>query len=212
MTESTCLIADCGKPPCNSRGWCNAHYMRFRTHGDPLGGGPPKVVSWAGATCMSPRCTRKVRCKGLCASHYNMWLTYGRISEITTEDRFWSKVVEGDDGCWLWTSASNYGYGNFYFETRDGGSPSNPYVGAHRFAYESMRGEIPPGLHLDHLCRVTLCVNPWHLEPVSPEENGRRKGIAWGLTGLAAIRMIDGYYTLRSQILSEARHAAHYAA
>jgi hypothetical protein len=32
-------------------------------------------------------------------------------------------------------------------------------------------GPIQPGLHLDHLCRVRLCVNPAHLEPVTPQVN-----------------------------------------
>jgi len=34
-----CSIPDCGKPACNMRGWCNAHYHRWRLHGHPLGGG-----------------------------------------------------------------------------------------------------------------------------------------------------------------------------
>lgn len=42
---------------------------------------------------------------------------------------------------------------------------------AHRLAYEFIRGPIPDGLQLDHLCRVRRCVNPAHLEPVSQREN-----------------------------------------
>lgn len=30
-----CSIPDCGKPACNSRGWCWPHYQRWRRHGDP---------------------------------------------------------------------------------------------------------------------------------------------------------------------------------
>ncbi len=37
--------------------------------------------------------------------------------------------------------------------------------------YEQLVGPIPPGLHLDHLCRNTSCVNPDHLEPVTVAEN-----------------------------------------
>ena len=31
----TCSIVDCGKPV-KARGWCDAHYMRWQRHGDPL--------------------------------------------------------------------------------------------------------------------------------------------------------------------------------
>jgi hypothetical protein len=42
-------------------------------------------------------------------------------------------------------------------------------------------GSIPDGLELDHLCRVTSCVNPDHIEPVTSAENTRR-GISTKLT------------------------------
>jgi hypothetical protein len=42
---------------------------------------------------------------------------------------------------------------------------------AHRVVYEKLIGEIPRGFVLDHLCRNRKCVNPSHLEPVSPREN-----------------------------------------
>ncbi|MFF4531456.1 HNH endonuclease signature motif containing protein [Streptomyces sp. NPDC001407] len=45
---------------------------------------------------------------------------------------------------------------------------------AHRTAYSLMVGEVPDGLQIDHLCRNALCVNPAHLEPVTPSENIRR--------------------------------------
>jgi hypothetical protein len=42
---------------------------------------------------------------------------------------------------------------------------------AHRFVYEQLGGLIPPGLQLDHRCRLRACVNPAHLEPVTAREN-----------------------------------------
>lgn len=42
---------------------------------------------------------------------------------------------------------------------------------AHRLSYEVYVGPIPDGLQLDHLCRVTNCINPTHLEPVTSTEN-----------------------------------------
>lgn len=79
------------------------------------------------------------------------------------ELRFWPKVQKTPE-CWIWTAAKNTdGYGRFLGDGR--------VVQAHRFAYEMLRGPIPDGLHLDHLCRVVACVNPDHLEPVTVRAN-----------------------------------------
>ena len=78
------------------------------------------------------------------------------------EDRFWTKVNK-TNGCWLWTSNERGGYGLFKFNGKN--------VQAHRFSYELKNGPISNGLSLDHLCRVTNCVNPNHLEPVTHREN-----------------------------------------
>ena len=42
---------------------------------------------------------------------------------------------------------------------------------AHRVVYEHYNGEIPNGLHIDHLCRVRLCTNPDHMEAVTNVTN-----------------------------------------
>jgi len=81
-------------------------------------------------------------------------------------ERFWSKVKKSNN-CWEWISAkTEAGYGEFYYK----GKP----VYAHRLSYELLIGEIPDGLHIDHLCRNRGCVNPEHLEPVKQGENLRR--------------------------------------
>lgn len=47
----------------------------------------------------------------------------------------------------------------------------NRTVYAHRAVYERIVGAIPAGMQLDHTCRIRSCVNPAHLEPVTPREN-----------------------------------------
>lgn len=78
--------------------------------------------------------------------------------------------------CWIWTGATgNHGYGSLRGD--DGKT-----VLAHRFSYELQIGPIPVGLQIDHLCRVRACVNPLHLEPVTPIEN-----VARGLSPAAVL-------------------------
>jgi len=81
----------------------------------------------------------------------------------TAEERFWSSVLAVEN-CWEWLgSRDGWGYGAFFADGR--------YIGAHRYAYQLRRGDIPKGLTLDHLCRNKGCVNPDHLEPVTLREN-----------------------------------------
>lgn len=82
------------------------------------------------------------------------------------EQRFWIKV-RPTATCWLWAASKDQkGYGYFRI--------NGVLRRAHRVAYEAQFGPIPEGLTLDHLCRVTSCVNPLHLEPVTGGENTRR--------------------------------------
>jgi hypothetical protein len=88
-------------------------------------------------------------------------------------ERFWSKVSPCPmSGCWLWTAAAGrLAYGRIGVGSRRPGGGRGTRQ-THRLAYETLVG--PTSMMLDHLCRVTLCCNPLHLEPVSNQENSRR--------------------------------------
>lgn len=94
-----------------------------------------------------------------------------RIAVMTPAERFWPRV-EKTDSCWIWTGAGygcSRGYGRF-----QACLGSQKLVQAHRFAYELIRGRIPDGLQIDHLCRNRFCVNPDHLEAVTARVNVHR--------------------------------------
>ena len=74
----------------------------------------------------------------------------------------------GPDTCWNWPgSVRRDGYGNTC-ETRDG---EKRVFLVHREAWTILRGPIPDGLVIDHLCRNRRCMNPAHMEPVTLGEN-----------------------------------------
>lgn len=83
------------------------------------------------------------------------------------EDRLWPKVDKSGE-CWEWlASKCPRGYGRFTIQID--GKPKKAL--AHRFVYELVKGAIPAGMLLDHLCRNASCVNPDHLRPVTQKQN-----------------------------------------
>lgn len=82
-----------------------------------------------------------------------------------------SVLYYGD--CWVWlgkTCASRFSdnrYGRMNFRI-DG---KHITLMAHRVSYEYFNGIIPIGYEVDHKCYNTECVNPAHLQAITPKAN-----------------------------------------
>lgn len=79
MIESTCSVSDCGRASVR-RGWCDPHYRRWRSHGDPTLGGLIRLRSTSGAICSVDGCERGRSDSDLCSKHHQ------RIQRTGTTD------------------------------------------------------------------------------------------------------------------------------
>lgn len=89
-----------------------------------------------------------------------------RNHNATYQDRYWAKV-EKTDSCWVWTGATQNGYGIFRIDGRT--------QVAHRVSYAWANGPVPDGAEVDHMCFNRSCVNPDHLRLLDHQQNGQNR-------------------------------------
>lgn len=101
-----------------------------------------------------------------------------------------------DSPCWIWRGCKCHGYGYIGLDGK--------LKRAHRVYYEYFGGKIPEGKVIDHLCMNKACVNPDHLEPVSPRENRVRAIRA----GVGVKVPVEGVWEIRRSVGKQARQMA----
>jgi len=109
------------------------------------------------------------------------------MDQITLE-RFETKV-DTSGPCHVWTGARNdRGYGQIRIASK--------LYYAHRLAYETVKGPIPNGMVIDHMCHNPACVNPDHLQAVSTKQNTENIRSARSSTGFRGVwKTRSGRYT-----------------
>lgn len=90
---------------------------------------------------------------------------------VAVESESWDDVVLAMqqkavivDGCWLWPRVDRSGYGRI--------SIGGKAFGAHRLMAKAVRdGDLDRRMPVHHKCAEPTCVNPDHLQVVTPEQN-----------------------------------------
>lgn len=168
-----CSVDGCVKP-ITAKGYCATHYGRWRKSGDP-GGLDSLRDLYVGKTCAGPECDRPVYAKGLCNAHRAQEKRGKPLTPImvratsagTIEERLSARTGAADEnGCLPWTGPfDTSGYPILRPSWR--GSKS-----AHRIAYMAHFDTTVPGhIPIHHKCGNRICVEPSHLQEVTPIEN-----------------------------------------
>ena len=77
MEDRECSVDDCVRHV-RALGWCDAHYRRWRAHGDVQASIPLRKMGKS-LICSTLDCVRPVQARGWCVLHYKRWQNYGDV-------------------------------------------------------------------------------------------------------------------------------------
>lgn len=155
---SLCSIEGCPKNA-KTRGWCSAHYERWRRNGDPGPAGdarlrPPMPCAVDGCEYVGSLC------RGWCSKHYERWRRHGDPTH-TERDYGAYRRVHNSGYVQVWAPdhpmASTYGY-----------------VFEHRMVAWDLGILTDPTDHVHHINHDKQDNRPENLEALSASEHHRR--------------------------------------
>ena len=166
MVPKTCSIEECSKV-LYSQGLCRAHLMRKKDYGDPL-----SKQAEIDQTCSIEGCGRtdKKGGRGWCGMHWKRWRKHGSTDCLvphysSREEAYAARTVQVGD-CIEWTGYRDpNGYGKMHLE--------GEAVHVHRYVFALHHGEIPKGMHIDHICHNPPSSNIAHLRLATPSQNAQ---------------------------------------
>ena len=117
-------------------------------------------------SCSIPGCNGVYQAGGLCEKHYRRKWKHGDPCFVTHTNRWvladcWTP--DSVDQCWPWRGPSDRGIPKFRGRS------------AARVIYAQVRGPVGDDQILERSCSNSICINPWHMQPITRSESRARK-------------------------------------
>lgn len=146
--DKTCTLDGCDRPlRYVGRGWCNFHYQRWYSYGDPLHPGRSRRQL---PVCTFPDCGHPSEKRSLCGAHYRQWHRRQELHEPRGRKS-------------RWVTAEGYAVIKI-----DGGHPNcdrNNLIPEHRYVMSQVLGRpLVKGEEVHHLNGVRDDNRPANLE------------------------------------------------